>query len=917
MVNSRPKSRELRLWYILLGVTIVFLLGVIFFISANSSRIANAATWNPSGPIDPYNVPIANVVVRVRPSDGKVFIIGENAYGINKEGPSLYYMTSPNYTLQTLVKFPNSTTNSSRSARATFDKDSVLHVVWGERSGPNNSYEQWYVRVLANNSVSPSVTIPFGGNGEAFKPDIASTVFPYSGASKIYISRNIFNFSSNNYSQEVISSSDGGISWGGATDLIGNFTPSNASQSSSIAVAPNDDVFVVVKTEENNIEHVYGKARTGGVWKPRQELSPANNGSNVPVITAAADLNSNGYIFFVYAASSTLYSKKWNNATSTWSSTPSTYTAPGRPVGLDSVGTGDGSIWLSVQNLNLGQSYATSSDGGTSWSGGDITLDGISASTSIAWANNQMYAAWKSGYTVRLFSTPGGGYISTPTNLTTTINSPTQVTLNWSDNSANETGFVLERSTSPAFSIITTFNPLANAITFPDTSVTENGIYYYRIKAALPGGAFTGYSNVTPQVLIPLKTPTNLAKTGSTTTSVSLSWTDNSGVETAYKLERKTPSTNFSEIASNLAPGTTTYTDSGLSEGNQYTYRVRAFNSTSNNYSAYSSELNATTDLIAPGSLSAVSTSSTEVALSWQGLSTNESGYIIERSPTGVTNPNNSFVEVGRTQANILTFHDTGLTANNPYFYQVKAYNTFVSSGYTLIDQAKTGTDKPIDLAVTGVTSTSISLQFTDKSDNETQFEVFRRTLGGSYGANATFTIGANATAAPSPVSFTDPNALTPGTVYFYKVRAITVADPNGGPSSFSNESSAATTSGNAACVVSTTSNSGAGSLRAALTDAVNCNKSGGVITFSLTGSQTIAVATALPDVAIGASIGGSCGSSGANIRLDAQTTAATLVLKGNNTVYGLQLRNAVLGGKPVSMGGTGIKMSCVTLLRT
>lgn len=75
------------------------------------------------------------------------------------------------------------------------------------------------------------------------------------------------------------------------------------------------------------------------------------------------------------------------------------------------------------------------------------------------------------------------GSISTPTTLTATASiSSLSVVLNWSDNSTNETGYKVERSTDG-----TNFTEIAdltaNSTTTTDNNVTELTTYYYRVYA--------------------------------------------------------------------------------------------------------------------------------------------------------------------------------------------------------------------------------------------------------------------------------------------------------------------------------------------------------------------------------------------------------------------------------------------------
>ncbi len=68
-----------------------------------------------------------------------------------------------------------------------------------------------------------------------------------------------------------------------------------------------------------------------------------------------------------------------------------------------------------------------------------------------------------------------------------------------------------------------------------------------------------------------------------------LSWTDNSNNETGFKIDRKTgTSGTFAQIAS-VGAGATTYTDSTVTAGTNYCYRVYAFNSAGN--STYTPEV--------------------------------------------------------------------------------------------------------------------------------------------------------------------------------------------------------------------------------------------------------------------------------------------------------------------------------------
>ncbi len=71
-----------------------------------------------------------------------------------------------------------------------------------------------------------------------------------------------------------------------------------------------------------------------------------------------------------------------------------------------------------------------------------------------------------------------------PSGLVLTAVSPTQVDMMWTDNSNNELGFHVERSSDIHFmGVLTIFKAGANVTTYSDTSVVAGTTYYYRVIA--------------------------------------------------------------------------------------------------------------------------------------------------------------------------------------------------------------------------------------------------------------------------------------------------------------------------------------------------------------------------------------------------------------------------------------------------
>src|SRR5207249_5183944 len=122
--------------------------------------------------------------------------------------------------------------------------------------------------------------------------------------------------------------------------------------------------------------------------------------------------------------------------------------------------------------------------------------------------------------------------------------SSSQVLLTWSDKSATETGFTIERSplTDTNFTQIATVG--ANTTSFTDTGLSRSTKYYYRVRAynAYTTSAYSSEKHVTTLYNIPVA-PSGLTITSLLSNKVSLSWTDNSGDESGFKIQRKTGAT--------------------------------------------------------------------------------------------------------------------------------------------------------------------------------------------------------------------------------------------------------------------------------------------------------------------------------------------------------------------------------------
>ena len=181
----------------------------------------------------------------------------------------------------------------------------------------------------------------------------------------------------------------------------------------------------------------------------------------------------------------------------------------------------------------------------------------------------------------------------TPTGLTATSSPSSQVTLNWTDKATGEDGYKVERKGADGvfqeISISPDLGP--NTTTFTDAPGVDGT---YRVRAFNTIPAYSSYSN---EVAV-LNAPSNLAAANVTTTSVTVSWTNNSQTSEGVKVQRKSPGSDFAEIGS-VGPNVTTFTDTGLTPQTSYTYQVAAFSSSAGN-SAFSNTVMVTTSSPSP-----------------------------------------------------------------------------------------------------------------------------------------------------------------------------------------------------------------------------------------------------------------------------------------------------------------------------
>lgn len=204
----------------------------------------------------------------------------------------------------------------------------------------------------------------------------------------------------------------------------------------------------------------------------------------------------------------------------------------------------------------------------------------------------------------------------------------------------------------------------ADITILPDNRIRLNGMAYESVANT---AITTAYIGATPPVAA-----SNLAVTGTSGTTVGLSWTDNSTNEVGFKIDRKLPADTFFTTVATTGPDATTFTDQGLAPSTTYQYRVVA---TTGADATPTATVNATTLVVsappaAPSALVAAPSTPTSIRLTWIDNASDEIGVKIERAVgTG------TFSALATTGPGATSHFDINLTPGQTYRYRVTATN--------------------------------------------------------------------------------------------------------------------------------------------------------------------------------------------------------------------------------------------------
>jgi hypothetical protein len=283
-----------------------------------------------------------------------------------------------------------------------------------------------------------------------------------------------------------------------------------------------------------------------------------------------------------------------------------------------------------------------------------------------------------------------------------------RVRLTWSDNSINETSFLVQRTTDGTtwVDVGTVDAPLGapnvhETRTFTDPTSNGTTGYLYRVVARNTagylgaGGAFptmTAKSTSDQIAVNPPAAPTSLTAVYRFLSTdpgprITLSWRDNAVSETKYVVERAVdagPYALLTELGPRTGSGRTmTFADTTVAVGRSYTYRITAVNIAG---TGVSTPVTLSIGQLAnPGNVTATATrrggNNERVTLTWTYTTSGQTGFVVQRATNAAFTTGLSTSSLGAAART----YTTGNINRNTYFFRIRAFNATGSSEWVVI----------------------------------------------------------------------------------------------------------------------------------------------------------------------------------------------------------------------------------------
>ena len=256
---------------------------------------------------------------------------------------------------------------------------------------------------------------------------------------------------------------------------------------------------------------------------------------------------------------------------------------------------------------------------------------------------------------------------NTPTGMKCVAKTSSEIKLQWDKNTSAD-GYMIDVYDGTKWKPIKTFTSNANT-SFDIKGLKASLTYKFRMRAYKTFGSVTEYSDaVYLNVNTNPNTPTGMKCVAKTSSEIKLQWDKNTSAD-GYMIDVY-DGTKWKPIKTFTSNANTSYDIVGLHAGTTYKFRLRAYKAFGSvtEYSAYSAELNVTTDPSVITGAVLGGRAADALRVNWN-KNTSADGYIVEMYQ------GENWVSVAKiTDNSTTTFRKAGLAPSTVYKFRVRAY---------------------------------------------------------------------------------------------------------------------------------------------------------------------------------------------------------------------------------------------------
>ncbi|MFZ4575229.1 MAG: C2 family cysteine protease [Phycisphaerales bacterium] len=312
--------------------------------------------------------------------------------------------------------------------------------------------------------------------------------------------------------------------------------------------------------------------------------------------------------------------------------------------------------------------------------------------------------------------------LAAPTGVAVTVAGPQSVNVRWGAAVSGATGYkVMRAPASGAFAEVGSVGS-GSTLTFADTTVSPNKQYRYQVVAV--NATVRSAPSATVTATTPMAAPTNLRASMLTPSVVQLQWQGQDSSATGYVISRSVAGGAWSTLVKLSGASTSSFTDSAVSKGTVYAYRIQAVSGAVT--SVASAAVSVGVPVAAPTTIG-VSVSATSHVISWSKGDASVASYAVQRA-TG----SGEFVTLSTVGKTVVSYTDSAISGGATYVYRVVANGSGVPSGATAgikVTAIIRATGTPTATRGSG----NVALAWTDSNSADVSYRVLRSFDGTAF----------------------------------------------------------------------------------------------------------------------------------------------------------------------------------------